>query len=891
MHTPAETTRKPAMPGNNRPSTFDLLVLLALLVYVARHLHPSLWFTDTMTVGGDTPAHHYLASHLKEQFFGHGRIVSWAQGWWAGFPMFQYYFYLPYLMMAALSYLIPSNVAFKVISILGILMLPGCTYTAARMLKLPRPIPILGAIATVPFLFVSTHLMWGANIYSTLAGMIANSISFPIMLLALGSAYRDASDGIFRLRTPILLFLLLSSHFFTTIIAVLVILMIPVVMPLGRKWQACLALAPSGVLMALTTAWWTLPLVARRDFSVAFGTNWNVPLYDTLPAYTLLLIPFILYALWHARNGRTPAVFLLGWMLAAGAGLFFFGDHLAAVFVNVRLWPFVFFAMLMLAACGLGFAVRACRGKPLLVAAVTIICLLQVSRQQQDESAGTPAVRNWAEFNFSGIEARPGYRAFQDLVLPLDGTPGRLAYDLTALNNSMGSSRIFECVPHLIHKAIIEGGLVNSGLSSYFTYYGQCEMSRNCAGYPTLMSPTTFLLENGTRHMALFNVKHFIAREPQVRLALRDSPDWQLMKSSGAWDLFELTTHQGHTVVIPPNEPRAVYTESWKQSALEWMYTIDAIGQPFVFLNPGETFANSQLNKPIPPEAFRRYIRSLRQPQSDIDEWLHLGPFHYKPGENGLGWTPLAIQEAELNPQAGEQIAGRKWTLLFSRPPIFPGRYYRNPHYLVAYSFVNLFTPIERDALIHFANDDGARLYLNGKKIAETGFTGLDNFEQRRVHLKAGRNRLLHKTEEIEGGHFFHVRITDLEGLPIPDLTYSILRTPPKDKPMVPRPVHVQGQGVLSETIAEDRIRFTTDAIGQPHIIKCSFYPNWKVHGARQVYLVSPAFMLVYPEQREVELVYTRLPADRIGMALSGLGWLLVVGHYLWRRKQRHPAA
>jgi len=30
--------------------------------------------------------------HLSAQLFGHARLVSWAGGWWGGFPMFQYYF-------------------------------------------------------------------------------------------------------------------------------------------------------------------------------------------------------------------------------------------------------------------------------------------------------------------------------------------------------------------------------------------------------------------------------------------------------------------------------------------------------------------------------------------------------------------------------------------------------------------------------------------------------------------------------------------------------------------------------------------------------------------------------------------------------------------------------
>jgi xylulokinase len=57
--------------------------------------------------------------------------------------------------------------------------------------------------------------------------MIANSLSFSIMLLFLGSAARDAAAGRFRLRTAWLAAALLGSHFFTSVIAALSALLLP----------------------------------------------------------------------------------------------------------------------------------------------------------------------------------------------------------------------------------------------------------------------------------------------------------------------------------------------------------------------------------------------------------------------------------------------------------------------------------------------------------------------------------------------------------------------------------------------------------------------------------------------------------------------------------------
>ena len=39
-------------------------VLGGIVVFLSTYLSPSLLLLDTLTVGGDTPAHSYLASHL-----------------------------------------------------------------------------------------------------------------------------------------------------------------------------------------------------------------------------------------------------------------------------------------------------------------------------------------------------------------------------------------------------------------------------------------------------------------------------------------------------------------------------------------------------------------------------------------------------------------------------------------------------------------------------------------------------------------------------------------------------------------------------------------------------------------------------------------------------------
>ena len=733
------TTERQRVRGGSPPSTrkkgiapcalLEAAVLVVLTGFILWHLSPMDLLRNTTTVGGDTPAHNYLASHLREQLLHHGRVISWAGGWWCGFPMFQYYFCLPYLLIALLSTLLPFNLAFKIICVSGAVLLPSSAYLSARWMRLPKPIPVLLAAMMVPFLFVRTHSMWGVNLTSTLAGMISNSLSFTLMLPAIASAYRDAEDGRFRMRTVFLLALVMASHFFTSVMAGVVLAVVPLlclrtVAPAAsgirlrlREMTGTLRvlLLESG-LAVLLMAWWLVPLIAKSEFSMEFGTNWDLALWHTFPEYAAGLIPFAVVAIAYGVRRGHCGVWLFAWMLATGVTLFHFGFRLSPVFVNVRLWPFVFFALVALGAVGLGFLLDGARWP--LLASMIVAILAGVTLE--DRIPGVPGpglVRSWARYNFGGLERKPAARVFDELVLPLKGTPGRLANDLCEENNELGSSRVFELAPHLAGKPILEGGLVNSAIGSMSAYYVQGETSQNCAGFPPIVVPTTFNITNATRHLELFNVKHFIARWAVTQQALRGDPRWKFIRREREWELYELMSHDGRYVFIPPAQPAVVETKHWKECSLEWLYEPKAIDQPFMFCQPGQAPPLSTSGPRLTETQFRQYLSSLRGP-------------------------------------------------------------------------------------------DG---------VARIG-------------------------QAVRGGH------------------------------------------IRDEVVTDDRIAFTTDAVGSPHIIKCSYYPNWKVRGARQVFMVSPTFMLVFPEREQVELYYGVTWSDLVGQGLTALGWcLVVVTVWRWR--------
>ena len=86
---------------------------------------------------------------------------------------------------------------------------------------------------------------------------------------------------------------------------------------------------------------------------------------------------------------------------------------------------------------------------------------------------------------------------------------------------------------------------------------------------------------------------------------------------------------------------------------------------------------------------------------------------------------------------------------------------------------------------------------------------------------------------------------------------------------------------MINVVLEDHRISFETTAIGVPHLVKVSFFPNWHVNGAEGPYRAAPAFMVVIPTETTVELTFERRWYESTSFfvslaAAAGLGlWLL----------------
>ncbi|MEN8185371.1 MAG: 6-pyruvoyl-tetrahydropterin synthase-related protein, partial [Myxococcota bacterium] len=100
----------------------------------------------------------------------------------------------------------------------------------------------------------------------------------------------------------------------------------------------------------------------------------------------------------------------------------------------------------------------------------------------------------------------------------------------------------------------------------------------------------------------------------------------------------------------------------------------------------------------------------------------------------------------------------------------------------------------------------------------------------------------------------FHSWFASDDALEVPLLLAS--RMPPEERgrfpraesPSAPPRVAIEAECEIEEHIDHLEIEFTTSCPGLPHWIAISYFPNWQVEGAQEVFLASPGFLLVVPE-------------------------------------------
>ena len=321
-----------------------LVAPVTVVVVVVLAMHPSLLVQNSTTAGGDTGSHVAIAAFMRTSLLPH--LTGWDPGWYDGFPLFTFYFPFPDLLAALGSFVMPGNIAFKFVTILGSVTLPVAAWAFGRLAGLERPRPALLAAATMPFLFDQTFQIYGGNLLSTLAGEYAYSLGLSVAFLFLGVVAFGMRTGRLRWAAAILLAICVVCHLVTTLFALVGVAIAFLLGPPSKRraWWVISSVGTAGLL----TAWWWVPFVLQQAYTTSMG-------YTNITTFVDILLPQA--DRWALVLAALGVVFALvrrqkGMLLIAGLGL---AALLAVLFdpqgklYNVRFLPLWFFCAYLLA--------------------------------------------------------------------------------------------------------------------------------------------------------------------------------------------------------------------------------------------------------------------------------------------------------------------------------------------------------------------------------------------------------------------------------------------------------------------------------------------------------------------------------------------------------------
>jgi 6-pyruvoyl-tetrahydropterin synthase related domain len=593
-----------------------MIAFVAIYVVLIKVLHLNLILSRTTAAGGDMGSHHYIDTFLRKDLLPHWRLTGWAPGWFGGIPMLTFYFPLPYLAIVALTPLLGSQIAFKVITALGPMLLPLTCWAAFRVLRLREPAPLLAACASVVFLLMSQvgpaqtdqFQIWGGNIASTMAGEFPFALSFALLPLALALTYRAVEDGKgWRLASVITAGVVLT-HILTTISLLIGSTMLLLRLPLAAAGRALWRLARIYALAFCLTAFWGLTFIVRQPYTAHMKwdqlTNYSYLLPTTLRPYLVLTAIGLVAAIMRGER----RILLFAWPAMVAAFVFVALPQFvpAGALWNARLLPLVYLCELLLAAYGaavvVGRVVGALqRGVRLPVPAayvlvVLVVALAPIAASYPGVGRSNNYVSGWTDYNYSGFEVKPGWPEATALFSTLNGLPeGRVMWEFNRDYERFGTTRTLENIPVFTKQPTMEGLLIESSLNAPFHFINQAETSQTATqAVPGVQYPG-FDFSMGLRHLRMFGIRWYVAYTDQVKQAAK-AAGLPVVATSGKFTIYQVG--DGHLVEVPPYRPVLFDDPDWRESSLTWYRNPDWLDTPLAFASRSDKAAMAAFADP-----------------------------------------------------------------------------------------------------------------------------------------------------------------------------------------------------------------------------------------------------------------------------------------------------
>ena len=391
------------------------LVLFSIFLFLLSCFKPEYLLMKTIIAGGDTASHYYPAYFLKEYILPKLKIVGWCPGWFAGFPLFQFYFPLLFVLSVLISYIIPLQISFKIVTVLGTFLLPITAFLCMKIMKFKFPIPALAAIFTLAFLFNEGNSMWGGNIPSTLAGEFSYSFSLSLSILLLGLLYSSIQEKKNLIKNSLVLATITMTHIYTTLFLLASSLFFLVKKNVKKIFENGFYIFKICFIAFSLIGFWFVPFVLKLEYTTPYNFQW---IYSDARKEILpdIILPFTFLAflgILKAIKKRDKRILLFLFSIFVSCILYILSPILGVV--DIRFLPFIQVLITMIAAYAVGEFTKKFKYIYILPIVILIAIIFWVNKN-------VTYIPYWIKWNYEGFENKPLWNTFHQINEFLKGS-------------------------------------------------------------------------------------------------------------------------------------------------------------------------------------------------------------------------------------------------------------------------------------------------------------------------------------------------------------------------------------------------------------------------------------------------------------------------------------
>ena len=568
---------------NEKIIKFDLtqVIYYSMILIILR---VDLIFLDNTPTGGDMGAHVVPIKYFIENFASSFKINGWSNDWFAGYPLYFFYFPFPAILTYLFNLIIPYGIAFKIMVAGSIILV---VYSIEKLFRKEDYLfSHIGIGAGLMFALTESFTIYGGNLASTLAGQFSFTYSLAFANLAI--YYVTKSNHKYKVPlSSIFLSLCLLSH----LIPFILYLPAYSIYWLIKKEKIQLKFISIFIFATLVTRF-IVPLI----YNLEFTTNMSYTPYtrlkdlikpDILP-YTFLLFLFLLgrFNFKKLIENKTFSLFEI-YLLFMSVSLYYFVPE--GALWNGRLVPFfnlgiiiIFFRMFdfllddilqfQQGKLSINFVILSSiigciyifydkwfefNRYKLFVFVIIGFTLLGVvlfySSSYKLFSLGVfvfvissmSFLPHWVNWNFTGYEGKEEWKEIETLYSSLEKLPpGRIMWEPNSELNKYGTPMVLMTIPFFTDHTSMEGLYFDSSITTPFHFIAVSGLAEGPSNPVGGLSYINNDFEKGVEYLQDLGVDYFISYTELIRDKAIKNKDLNQLFVSEPFSVFKIETNK-----------------------------------------------------------------------------------------------------------------------------------------------------------------------------------------------------------------------------------------------------------------------------------------------------------------------------------------------------------